>query len=991
MTVSNRCPVPTLAAGALIDGFRVLRVLQIPEIRITAYEIEHAKTGAKVLHLHCDDRENLYSIGFRTPPENSTGVPHILEHSVLAGSERYPLRDVFNELHRGTLQTFINAFTYPDKTIYPVASQVRVDFFNLARVYTDLVLRPRLLRETFCQEGHHLEFSNPDDAKSELIISGIVFNEMKGAYSSPDALTYKAIQQHLYPDTPYSFDSGGDPDDIPLLTYEQFKAFHRAYYSPTNARFFLYGDIPPADHLAFLAEMLAGFDRVEVDSTIKSQSRWQEPASIHGSYPIAKEDDPKRKTAVNVAWMMAENVEYETALLLQIISGMLVGSAAGPLRKALIDSGLGEDLSPLTGVEPDLKQIAFIVGLRGTDPDKTQRIEALIIDTLKNIAKSGFDRALIEGTLHQVEFNGKEIVRSAHPYGIILMGRAYHTWLYDGDPLEGLNFPRAIENIRKKWEANPELFQEIVRKWFLDNPHRLLSVMEPSKTYQAEQEEAFKKKMVLVKASLSGDELEKIRRDAHALKKFQVEPDAPAAASALPRLSISDISRSIETIPTTKAAIENVPVMMHDIFANGIAYLNLAFDVSDVPEDLQPYLPLLAKLIANMGAAGLDYEEMAKRIVLKTGGIGYHLSAGMTVDGKKNWQKLIFRVKALHRNIADAVGIISDILITGDMSNEARMRDLIAERKNDLHASVIPSGHAFARRSAGQALSIAAYRDEQWHGRTQLKFVNIIADKFNERKREILDKLTVLQHIVFRKDRLSINLTADAEGLSLLKESVADFVRRLSSDGGIGNPSIPASSGVNTGIAIPAQVSYVAKVLQAPAYADPLSAPMFVLSRQLSSGYLYKHIRVQGGAYGGMSQYDPMSGTFALLSYRDPNIINTLNVYRKAEEFISQNKISKEELEKTVIGTIGSLDKPLDPSSRGYIAMIRDFTGLTDEDRLKFRHMILDMTPEMLLEAASRYFAKAADTAVIAVYSSHENLQRANETLEPKLEIEPLV
>ncbi|MCG6535718.1 MAG: hypothetical protein L7F78_13715 [Syntrophales bacterium LBB04] len=376
---------------------------------------------------------------------------------------------------------------------------------------------------------------------------------------------------------------------------------------------------------------------------------------------------------------------------------------------------------------------------------------------------------------------------------------------------------------------------------------------------------------------------------------------------------------------------------------------------------------------------------------LKTGGIGYHLSAGMTVDGKKNWQKLIFRVKALHRNIADAVGIISDILITGDMSNEARMRDLIAERKNDLHASVIPSGHAFARRSAGQALSIAAYRDEQWHGRTQLKFVNMIADKFNERKREVLDKLTILQHIVFRKDRLSINLTADAEGISLLKESVADFVRRISSDGSIGNPTIPASSGLNTGIAIPAQVSYVAKVLQAPAYADPLSAPMFVLSRQLSSGYLYKHIRVQGGAYGGMSQYDPMSGTFALLSYRDPNIINTLNVYHKAEKFTTQNKISREELEKTVIGTIGSLDKPLDPSSKGYIAMIRDFTGLTDEDRLKFRHMILDMTPELLLEAASRYFVKAADTAVIAVYSSHENLQRANETMEPKLEIEPLL
>lgn len=990
MTGSAHCPEPTLAAGSMLHGFRVLRVEQIPEIRITAYETEHDKTGAKVLHLHCDDRENLYSIGFRTPPPDSTGVPHILEHAVLAGSERYPLKDVFNELIRGTLQTFINAFTYPDKTIYPVASQVRTDFFNLARVYTDLVLNPRLLKETFSQEGHHLEFVNQEDTDSDLTISGIVYNEMKGAYSSPDALMYKVIQEHLYPDTPYSFDSGGNPEDIPLLSYEQFRAFHRAYYSPTNARFFLYGDIPTADHLAFLAEMLAGFDRVDVDSTIKSQTKWRKPLSIHGTYPIGKEDNPAGKTVVNAAWMMAENTDYETAILLQITSGILVGSAAGPLRKALIDSGFGEDLSPITGVERDLKQIAFAVGLRGTDPDKAARIEALIMDTLQKLAVSGFDRDLIEGTLHQIEFHGKEIIRSAYPYGIILMGRVYHTWLYDGDPLEGLNFPRIIEDIRKKWEANPQLFQEIVQTWFLDNPHRLLSVMEPSKTYQSEREEAFKEKMRRLRASFSSKELDTIRLNASALKRFQVEPDMPGAAAKLPKLNISDISRAIETIPTEKTSIENIPVMVHDIFTNGIAYLDLAFDISDVPEEIQPYLPLLGKLITNMGAAGLDYEEMAKRIVLKTGGISYHLSAGMTVDGRHNWQKMIFRIKSLYRNIRDALNIISDILTAGDMSNEARMRELIAERKNNLHASIIPSGHAFARRSAGAALSVPAYRDEQWHGRTQLKFVTRIADQFNVTKSDLLAKLTSLQGIAFRKERLCINITADSEGIALLSEGVTEMVRCLSGNGDVGNPDKPSFSPINTGISIPAQVSYVAKVLSAPAYADPLSAPLFMLARQLSSGYLYKHIRVQGGAYGGMSQYDPMSGIFALLSYRDPNIVSTLHVYREAIDFISRNRTSREELEKTIIGTIGSLDKPMDPSSRGYIAMIRNFTGLSDEDRLKFRNYLLDMTPELLLEAASRYFSAAIDSAVISVYSSYENLQKANEVLEKKLTIEAL-
>jgi Zn-dependent M16 (insulinase) family peptidase len=985
------CPPPTLTAGEKLYGFQVIRVEQIPEIRITAYEAVHESTGAKVIHLHCDDRENLYSIGFRTPPKDSTGVPHILEHAVLAGSERYPLKDVFNELMRGTLQTFINAFTYPDKTIYPVASQVKADFFNLARVYTDLVLRPRLLKETFRQEGHHLEFSSPDDTRSELTVSGIVYNEMKGSYSSPDSLMYKSIQEHLYPDTPYSFDSGGDPDDIPLLTYEQFRDFHRTFYSPTNARFFLYGDIPTRDHLAFLSEMLEGFARVNVISSIKSQPRWEKPFSVYSTFPIGKEDNPERKTVVNVAWMMMENTDYETALLLQITSGILVGSAAGPLRKVLIDSGLGEDLSPVTGIERDLKQIAFAVGLRGTDPDKASRIEDLIIETLKNLSERGFDRDLIEGALHQVEFHGKEIIRSTFPYGILLMNRTYHTWLYDGDPLAGLNFPRLIGDIRKKWEERPELFQDIIRSWFLDNPHRLLSLMEPSKTHQSDREEAFRRKMAGIKASLSREELENIRKEVHALKKFQSEPDMPEAATTIPKLGISDISRTIETIPTERGTIENVPAMFHDIFTNGIAYLDIAFDVSDIPEDLQLYLPLFGKLTVNMGAAGLSYEEMAKRIILKTGGISYHLASGMTVEGEKSWQKMIFRIKSLYRNIGDSVKIISDILTESDLSDESRMRELIMERKNSLLASVIPAGHIFARRSAGSAFSIAAYRDEQWHGRTQLRSISRISDRFDNIKSDLMDKLAVLRNITLRKGRLHLNVTADAEGISLLSESAVDFVRRLPGNGEVAEPSIPELLRTNTGIGIPSQVSYVAQALPAPMYADPLSAPLFALARQLSSGYLYKHIRVQGGAYGGMSQYDPTSGTFALLSYRDPHIVNTVNIYRDAIDFITRTRTSREELDKTIIGTIGSLDRPMDPPSRGYTAMIREFTGLTDGDRLKFRHRILDLTPELMQDAALRYFPSAAKSATIAVYAEDEHLRKANEILEPKLYVEKLI
>jgi presequence protease len=987
----KKCPDATLTAGVNRHGFHILRVEQIPEIRITAYEMEHEKTGAKALHLHCDDRENLYAICFRTPPADSTGVPHILEHSVLAGSERYPLKDAFNELIKGTLQTFINAFTYPDKTIYPVASQVRTDFFNLARVYTDLVLHPRLLKETFLQEGHHLDFSIPGDRTSDLIISGIVYNEMKGAYSSPDSLMFKMIQENLYPDTPYACDSGGSPDDIPTLTYDQFKAFHRAYYSPSNARFFLYGDIPTEDHLKFLAEMLVGFDRIDIHSAITSQARWQSPSSVRAIYPIGKEENPARKTAVNVAWMTAENTDHETGVLLQITSGILIGSAAGPLRKALIDSGLGEDLSPVSGSERDLKQIAFIVGLRGSDPDKAQQVEMLILDTLRHLVTSGFDRELIEGMLHQVEFHGKEIVRTSYPYGIVLMGRVFHTWLYDGDPLVSLNFPGIIEKIRAHWEANPALFQEIVQKWFLDNPHRLLAILEPDQACQAEQEKAFRQKMADLKTSLSGEELETIGRDAEALKTFQSEPDTPTANAAMPKLLIADISRDIERVPSEKTAILGAPAMIHDIFTNGIAYLDLAFDISHIPEDLQIYLPLLGKLMTNMGAAGLNYEEMAKRIALKTGGLGCSLSSGMTSDGKKTWQKMVFRVKALYRNVGDAVNLLSDILTAADLSNEIRMNDLITEKKNGLYAAVVPSGHIFARRAACASLSIPAYRDEQWHGRTQVKFMKGVADEFGGSKTDLREKLDRLRKMIFTKANLYLNLTADREGISLLSDATNRLVRRLLPDNVQKYTDIPHISAVHAGIAITAQVAYVAMACPAPAYGDTLSAPLFILSRQLSSGYLYRQIRVQGGAYGGMSQYDPVSGIFAFLSYRDPHITKTMDVYRDAFDFITGSKLSQDELEKAIIGTIGALDKPMDPSSRGYVAMMRDFIGLSDDDRLHFRELILDMKPERLHEAAKSYFDEAAKSAVTAVFASEENLRKANDTLHTKLQLETLV
>jgi hypothetical protein len=990
MTKQDTFPRPALKAGETLNGFKILRVEPIEAMRLTAYEMEHLKTGAKVLHLHAFERENLYAIGFRTPPADSTGLPHILEHSVLAGSEKYPLRDAFKELMRSTMQTFINAFTYPDKTLYPVASQIKADFYNLARVYTDLVLHPRMLQETFLQEGHHLEFEKQGDIESDLIISGIVFNEMKGAYSSPDSLMYKDIQENLYPDTVYALDSGGDPEVIPSLTYEQFRDFHRKYYSPTNARFFLYGDIPTTEHLAFLEEMLAGFERVEVDSSIQSQPLFNEPRRVDGTYPVDKDESLECKTMVNLAWMLAENKDFDTALGLEILSGLLVGSAASPLRKVLIDSNLGEDMSPTSGIESDLKQLLFCVGLRHAKNTDVTKIETLILDTLQDIVAKGFDRELIEGILHQVEFHGKEISRGSYPYGISLMGNVFQTWLYDGDPLIGLDFSRVIENIRKRWVDDPDMFQKMTKQWLLDNPHRLLAVMEPDPDFGDKNEQKWTDKMAAIKAGLSTDQLRAIDEQASRLKVFQSETDSPEASASLPKLELTDIPRAVETIAVKHACVESVPAMQHDLFTNGIAYVDLAFDIAHIPEDLQLYLPLLGKMMSGMGAAGLTYDEMAKRIALYMGGFGYDLTTGFTVAADDTWQKMIFSFKALYRNLPLAIQTVSDILCAGDLDQEARMRDLLAERKNNLQSSIVPSGHVFAKRAAGAGLTLPAYRDEQWHGRTQLRFVQTQSAQFQTSKNVLREKLQQLKTMIFTQSNLMINLTADEAGLKLAENHLAGLLQKLPKGAPAGRPQAPVLSPVRAGIAVPTQVSYVARAMKAPAYTDPSAAVLMLASREMSNSYLYKHIRVQGGAYGGMSSFDTSLGIFAFLSYRDPHIVETLQVFDDAQEFYSREELEADDMEKAIISTLGALDKPLDPSGRGYVSMIRHFAGATDSMRQTFRDQIFAATPGKVKDALAQFFEKASGDKAVAVYSAQEKLEEANKQLPDKLSLEKL-
>jgi presequence protease len=985
MTAETRCPAPTLRAGETAHGFTIQRVIAVPEVRATVYEALHLRTGARFLHLHCDDTENLFAVTFRTPPPDSTGVAHILEHSVLAGSRHYPVKDAYNLLVRGSLNTFINAFTAPDFTCYPACSQVRADFYNLATVYTDLTLRPLLKRSTFMREAHHLEIG----ADGELALSGIVFNEMKGAYSTPERVAYAKTFQSLFPDTPYGVESGGLPECIPDLTHEQFCEFHRRYYSPSNASCFFYGNLPTRDHLAFLEEQLEDFERVEVTSAVPDQPRWDAPRRVAAEFPIGPDDPIERRSVVNIAWLTAPADDLPQRLILEVLGEALVGHAAAPLRRALIDSGLGEDLSPMSGLETSHKQLPFAVGLRGTDPEHADAIEQLALTTLEGIARDGLPRELLEAAIHQVEYKGLEIHRAPFPFALELLFRTLSTWLHGGDPIDPLTFPTHMRALRERWEADPDLFRDAIRRWLIDNPHRVRATVTPSRTLAAERDAQLRERLAKLKATLKPADLDRIRTDVEALNQEQQTKDRPEDLAKLPRLQIAEIPRDVESIPTASQRIDGVPLLVHDLFTNSIAYADVAFDVSDVPEELQPYLPLLGEALTGMGAAGLDYASFATRKALVTGGVAAELDAHERLAGEGSAQYLLLSARALTRNIPAMTGVLRDILVAGDLTDEARLRDILSEMRNGLRASIAPMGHRYAWRSAAAGLSLSAWRDEQWNGATQLRFLGELVKTFSEAPGQVIEKLVHLRGLLLRRGRVQLNLTGDGESLAELRGPITELIAALPTGGAVGTAGAPALLREDPGIAIPGAVCYVARVVPVPRHNDPVAPQLHALASYLNSGALYKKIRVEGGAYGGIGTYASLSGELAMFSYRDPNLEKTVEVFDTVLDDFLKEELSPEDLRMIVIGAMNRLDRPLDPGQKGRAALERSWVGLSDEARQRFRAGVLATTIESLRACARDVVKPQLAAARQAVYAPKERIEQANKTLARPFVIQP--
>lgn len=938
-----------LKTGTMMHGFKIERIENIDELRSQAVIFIHEKTKARVLHLFNEDPNNLFCICFRTPVFNNTGVPHILEHSVLSGSSKFPLKDPFKELLKGSLQTFLNALTYPDKTVYPVSSQVEADFFNLVDVYCDSVFHPLLSEMTFAQEGWHFDVEKVDGPVS---IKGIVYNEMKGVFSDFRSHVARETISQLFPDTTYYYDSGGEPEHITDLTYEQFKQFHTLYYHPSNSFIVLYGNIASEKTLRFLDnKYLSSFEYCKVDSAIQFQPLWDKPHQVQFEAPAAKEDDGT--ASVIMCWLVGYSTDALTALLGRIFSHYLLSNESSPLRRALIDSGLGEDLDDMCGFDSDLAQGIFCAGLRKAKPENAEKIRDVILDTLKQEAAGRLDPELLEGSIRQVEFRLREITDSGHfPYNVMLAERTLRSWLYGGDPLAHLCFEKPLSVIKEKKKQGIDFFLKKLEELFVQNNHTLLSTVVAS----AALGEQLGKKSEEQALQLSSNFTEEDRRNYHTLtmllREEQKKPVPQAIRDTLPKLDKLDLPKENERVPTEIASYSGVTVYTHPLFTAGIAYLDIGFDLTVLPPELIAYFPLYSEMMTRCGAAGLSFEAMAKRISLTTGGV---TCSDMCVTRFGTSHDLVFKCmfhgKVLSHRFDEMLGIFSDLFLRPELENEKLVTDILYEMRNELNSAIVRSGNSYAASYAAARLSRSRFIEEKLDGISQLRFLDDLVSAKNIKA--VVEAMKKIHAIVVNRNGCFCSLTADKP--EEYRHSLTDFLQQLPANTVTPHEYqfLAQKPPKAIGIEINSSVNYVAQIRNIGALTPEATGCYFLLARNMSTGYLWDTIRVEGGAYGGSASVSSAHTVFHCTSYRDPNLLKTLDNFEAALHHVASH-ISDEEVDKNIIGTIGRLDQPHGPHSKGLGETIALLSGRTPQIRQQMREAILGSTPQTLAAYAQR-------------------------------------
>jgi presequence protease len=971
---------PKIEAGDRIGGYEFRRTAVIKAIDAFFYELEHLQTGAKHVHISRADSENTFSVAFKTVPSDSTGVAHILEHTALCGSGKFPVRDPFFSMIKRSLNTFMNAFTASDWTMYPFVTQNEKDFFNLMDVYLDAGFYPLLDILNFKQEGHRIETEG-----ETLVYKGVVFNEMKGAMSSPDQVMVRSLMNALYPDTTYRNNSGGDPREIPSLTHEALLAFHRRHYHPSNAFFFTYGNLPLHRHLEMIQDkILNHFQRIDPNTDVPGQPRWSEPREATYCYPLDPGEEPAKKCQVSVGWLTADIRDTFEVMALSLLGEILLGNPASPLRRALIESGLGSALSDGPGFDGDNRDTLFACGLKDVAESDASKIETIIFDVLNGLVRDGIEPELIEAAIHQLEFHRKEVTNTPYPYGIKLLLSFSGSWFHGGDPLRVLNFEADIQRLREELKKGP-FFEDRVRRFFLDNPHRVLFKLVPDTEMGHREAQREASELARIQSELSPDEIARIERDAEALRELQ---ESEENLTVLPTLELTDIPPSVRSVTPREPQADLPDTWWYEQPTSGIFYLTATAGIGDLPEKLLPLLPFFCHAFTKVGTARRDYIELSRMLDLYLGGIGVTTHARNRYDETGLCVPFItLSAKCLERNQQRMFEIIRELLFEFNFADTGRMRTLLMEYRAALESGVVRNGHSLAMSLASRNYSVTRRLNEIWRGVHQLKTIkSITEDPSENRLRSLSEDLVSIGRHLFARKNLKLALIGEDPALENAVGPARAILEGLEAGNAEGYrpPSLePGAGGLpREGWATSTAVSFVASAFETVRMGHSDAPALAVIGKMLRSLFLHREIREKGGAYGGFSIYNPEDGLFCMASYRDPHVVNTLNAFDRAADFIRSGDYTDEDIKEAILQVCSEIDRPDPPGQAARKAFYRQLIGLTDETRERFKSRLLQLNRGRIEAAAGKYFDIDAASKGVAVISNEDKLKAANGEME---------
>lgn len=963
------------SVGQSYVGFKLMDKQNIEELNSLALILEHEKTGAKALLLSNDDENKVFSISFKTPPKDDTGLPHILEHSVLCGSKNFPVKDPFVELVKGSLNTFLNAMTFSDKTMYPIASCNDKDFQNLMHVYMDAVFYPMIYTtpEIFSQEGWHYEINNPDD---DLRIKGVVYNEMKGVFSSPEQVLFRKIQQSLFPNTPYSKESGGDPEYIPDLTHEQFLDFHKTYYHPSNSYIYLYGDFDIVQKLQWLdKEYLSKFEKKVIDANICIQPSYESIQEHNEYYSITENENEQDKTYLSYNLAVGTASDTELYYAFQIIEYLLLEAPGAPVKQALIDANIGKDV--FGSYDNSILQPTFSFIAKNANKNQKDQFIKVINNTLKELVENGIDKKSIESAVNYHEFKIREADYGRFPKGVIYSMMNLETWLYNEDPLSHFKYNKTFEKFRENLDKG--YFESLIEKYLINNNHVTILFLEPKKGLTTEWESKVKEKLSVIKSQLSDDEIYELIQKTKHLEKYQSEETQKELLEKIPLLSKNDIKKNSEPLQQEVIDAHNIKILLHPIFTNNIGYVNLLFDTKHIPNRLIPYLGLLSALLGKMDTENYKYKDLSNEVNINTGGINYYINVYSQINDSDAYvPKFEIRGKAFYEKIPNMFELIKEILFNTKLDDKKRLYEIIAEYKSRLNMTFSSSGHLAASNRAMSYFSNTAYYQELTGGITFYKFINVIEENYEEKQEEIISNIKELLVYLFRRENLIVSYTAEKSAYGIFENEIERFVSLLHIEP-IKEEQINLNiKKINEGYLTSDKIQYVAKAGNYIKEGFSNTGSLKVLQTIAGLDYLWNNVRVKGGAYGVMCNFFKNGNTY-FTSYRDPNLKETIETYNKLYDYLKTFHADDRDMTKYIIGTISSMDVPLTPMNKGMRAVVAYLSNISYKDLQKEREEVLNTTDEDIRNLAQLVHKVLTQDNICVV--GNENKLKENEEI----------